>query len=144
MIGSRAFFERMPDFQSKDKDILILTDMPNGFTHYRQLSMSGRCTIEWARKSKEGFLTYAMRDKADGLEFGKFLVPDFAEELGLTIDDLSMLYSHFKERIDDKHKYQHAIYNAYIANNAFTLSDEQRAIAYNEYKVKRPEYFDKR
>ena len=143
VIGSRAFFEGMPDFQSKDKDILVLTDKPNGFTHYRQLSMSGRCTIEWARKPKDEFLAYAMREKADGLEFGKFLVPEFAEELGLMIADLAMLYSHFRERINDKHKYQYSIYNAYIANNAFVLSDEQRAIAYDAYKAERPEYFAK-
>lgn len=143
-IGSRAFFEGCTGFRSKDRDILVYTDTPNGFTHYRQSSMSGRCTIEWAAKSKESFIAYALREKADGLEFGKFLVPEFAEEIGLTIADLSTLYAHFKERIDEKHGYQHAIYNAYVANGAFTLTDEQRAIAYEAYKAERPEYFAER
>lgn len=141
-IGSRAFFNGMPNFQSKDTDILVFTDNPSGFTHYRQSSMSGRCTIEWAMKSKEGFIAYAMREKADGLEFGKFLVSEFAKELELTIADLSMLYSHFKNRIDDKHKYQHAIYDAYVTNGDFTLTDVQRAAAYDSYRAMRPDYFN--
>lgn len=144
IIGSRAFFEGMPDFQSKDIDILILTDTPKGFTNYRQSSMSGRCTIEWAAKPKEDFIAYALREKACGLEFGKFLVPEFATELGLTIEDLSTLYAHFKGRIDTKHRYQHLIYQAHVANNDFTLTDEQRSVAYEAYKVERPEHFSKK
>ena len=143
-IGSRAFFEGMPDFQSKDRDILVYTDTPNGFTNYRQSSMSGRCTIEWAAKPKADFIEYALRDKAEGLEFGKFLVPEFAEELGLTIDDLKRLYTHFEGRIDKKHGYQRAIYDAYVENGAFTLTDEQRTRAYEAYKAERPEFFEER
>ena len=136
-IGSRAFFDWMPDFQSKDTDTLILTDTPNGFTHYRQTSMSGKCTMEWAKKPKDSFLLFAMREKACGLEFGKFLVPEFANELGITIADLTMLYGHFKERINEKHKYQHEIYKAYIENNSFYLTDKQREKAYKVYKEER-------
>ena len=143
-IGSRAFFEGMPDFQSKDRDILVYTDTPNGFTNYRQSSMSGRRTIEWAAKPKVDFIEYALRDKAEGLEFGKFLVPEFAEELGLTIDDLKRLYTHFEGRIDKKHGYQRAVYDAYVENGAFTLTDEQRTKAYELYKAERPEFFEER
>ncbi len=143
-IGSRAFFEGMPDFQSKDIDTLILTDTPKGFTNYRQSSMSGRCTIEWAAKPKEDFIAYALREKACGLEFGKFLVPEFATELGLTIEDITTLYDFYKSKIDQRHSYQHDIYNAYVKNNAFTLTDEQRLVAYEAYKVERPEHFSKK
>ena len=144
MIGSRAFFEGMPDFQSKDRDILVYTDTPNGFTNYRQSSMSGRCTIEWAARPKADFLEYALRDKADGLEFGKFLVPEFAEEIGLSIDDLKKLYEHFEGRLDRKHGYQRAICEAYVDNGAFTLTDGQRVGAYEAYKAERPEFFEER
>lgn len=140
-IGSRAFFGGMPDFQSKDTDVLLWTDDPNGYNHYKQSSMSGRCTMEWVKKPKDEFLSFALREKACGLEFGKFLVAEFASELGLTIADLTMLYEHFKERIDEKHKYQHEIYKAYIENNGFYLTDKQREQAYKVYKAERPEYF---
>lgn len=103
--------------------------------------MSGRCTMEWVKKPKDEFLSFALREKACGLEFGKFLVAEFASELGLTIADLTMLYEHFKERIDEEHKYQHEIYKAYIENNGFYLTDKQREQAYKVYKAERPEYF---
>lgn len=143
-IGSRAFFDRMPDFQSKDTDVLIWTDEPKGYKHYKQTSMSGRCTMEWAKKEKAEFLSFALREKSCGLEFGKFLVTDFASELGMTIADLTMLYEHFKERIDEKHKYQVEIYNAYVENKGFYLTDKQREKAYKVYKTERPEYFAQR
>ena len=143
IIGSRAFFNRMPDFQSKDTDVLIWTDEPKGYEHYKQTSMSGRCTMEWAKKEKAEFISFALREKACGLEFGKFLVTDFANELGMSIADLIMLYEHFKERIDEKHKYQHEVYKAYIENNGFYLTDKQRDKAYKVYKAERPEYFSK-
>lgn len=142
-IGSRAFFSGMPDFQSKDTDTLILTDTPNGYNHYRQSSMSGQCSIEWALKPKADFLEYATREKAHGLEFGKFLVPEFASELGLTISDLTTLYAYFKDKIDKMHAYQHDIYNAYIENDAFTLTDEQVNKAYEAYKDARPDIYKK-
>lgn len=142
-IGSRAFFGGMLDFQSKDTDVLILTDEPKGYEHYKQTSMSGRCTMEWSKKEKADFLSFATREKASGLEFGKFLVTEFASELGITIANLTMLYEHFKERIDQKHKYQHEIYKFYVENNGFYLTDKQRAIAYEVYKKERPEYFAK-
>ena len=142
-IGSRAFFNRMPDFQSKDTDVLIWTDEPKGYKHYKQTSMSGQCTMEWAKKEKAEFISFALREKACGLEFGKFLVTDFANELGMTIADLTMLYEHFKERIDEKHKYQHEVYKAYVENNGFYLTDKQREQAYKVYKAERPEYFAK-
>ncbi len=142
-IGSRAFFTGMPNFQSKDTDVLIWTDEPKGYEHYKQTSMGGRCTMEWAKKEKAEFLSFALRERACGLEFGKFLVTEFASELGLTIANLTMLYEHFKERIDEKHKYQHEIYKAYVENNGFYLTDKQREKAYKVYKKERLEYFAK-
>lgn len=142
-IGSRAFFGGMPDFQSKDTDVLIWTDEPKGYEHYKQTSMSGQCTMEWAKKEKAEFISFALREKACGLEFGKFLVTDFANELGMTIADLTILYEHFKERIDEKHKYQHEIYKFYVENNGFYLTDKQRDKAYKVYMAERPEYFSK-
>lgn len=95
------------------------------------------------KKEKAEFISFALREKACGLEFGKFLVTDFVNELGMSIGDLTMLYEHFKERIDEKHKYQHEVYKAYIENNGFYLTDKQRDKAYKVYKAERPGYFSK-
>lgn len=138
IVGSRAFFSDMPMFHSDNIDIVIFTDTPNGFMHYRQSSMSGRSTIEWVIKPKDEFIEYAMRDLANGLEFGKFLVPDVVEYLGITMGDLVKLHGHFENKIE---AYQELIYNAYITNGAFRLTDEQRDAAYKAYKEARPEEY---
>lgn len=137
MIGSRAFFNGMPDFRPKDTDTLVLTDTPKGYTNYRQSSMSGRCVMEWAAKPKSDFIAYALREKASGLEFGKFIVPEVIEELGLTLEDLKVLYDHYEGMIDAKHEYQKIICKAYLTNGCFTLTDEQRAEAYKSYQESR-------
>lgn len=136
-IGSRAFFNGMPDFRPKDTDTLVLTDNPKGFTNYRQSSMSGRCVMEWVVKPKADFIAYALREKAGGLEFGKFIVPEVIEELGLTLDDLKTLYAHYKDRLDAQHDYQRIICKAYMDNGGFTLTDAQREEAYKSYQEAR-------
>lgn len=137
IVGSKAFFEGMEGFHSIDTDILVLVDKPQGFEHYSQRSICGRNVYEWARKPKKDFIAYAKRAVASGLEYGKFIVPEFAEELGLTIADLIGLYNIFSKKIDAKYDYQRVITDAYIANKGFVLSDAQRAEAYESYKAAR-------
>lgn len=36
-------------------------------------------------------------------------------------------------RLDERHRYEKTIYNAYIENGSFYLTDEQRRKAYDEY-----------
>lgn len=137
IIGSRAFFEDMPDFAPKDTDTLVWVADPKGFTHYRQTAISGQHIIEWRAMPKDELLAHAMREKADGLEFGKFIVPEFADLVELTIDDLKRLRDHYADRIDANHRYQLVICEAYIANNAFMLTDEQREKTYAIYSQAR-------
>lgn len=139
IIGSRAFFDGMPEFTSKDTNTLVWTSNPKGFTNYRQTSISGQHIIEWRAMPKSELLAHATRDKANGLEFGKFIVPEFAELVGLTIDDLKRLRDYYANKINDKQRYQLAICDAYIVNNAFTLTDEQREEAYAIYVQARKE-----
>lgn len=137
IIGSRAFFEGMPEFTSKDTNTLVWSSDPKGFTNYRQTSISGQCIVEYRAMTKDEIIKFALRDKANGLEFGKFIVTEFAELIGLTIDDLKQLRDYYVKKIDDKQRYQLAICDAYIANNAFTLTDEQREEAYAIYSQAR-------
>lgn len=138
IVGSRAFFSDMPMFHSDNTDIVVFTDTPDGFSHYIHSAISGRDTTTWVIKPKDDFIEYAMRDLANGLEFGKFLVPDVVEYLGITMGDLVKLHGHFENKIE---AYQELIYNAYITNGAFTLTDEQRDAAYKAYKEARPEEY---
>lgn len=67
------------------------------------------------------------------MQLGKFLVPTFIEAIGFTIDDLKKLQP-LADNLDDKHKYEKVIYDSYIQNNDFTLTDKQLQKAYLEYK----------
>ena len=53
--------------------------------------------------------------------------------LGVSLGDLKRLAPCF-ENLDGKHAYERLIYEAYLANGSFTLTDEQREKAYKEYK----------
>ena len=134
-VGSRAFFSNYEDFTPHDTDILLLEDNPTDYKYCSQLRIKGNCYFRWKRMSKEEFI--ALHDeKASGLLLGKFLVPEFAKEIELTIEDLKRL-SNLLEKLDDKHTYEKIIYNSYLENGDFYLTDEQRKKAYDEYKEKR-------
>jgi hypothetical protein len=67
---------------------------------------------------------------------GKFLVPEFCAAIGFTIEDLPQLKP-LIDILDNKHKYEEIIFNSYLKNGSFTLTDEQRERAYKSYKNSR-------
>ena len=70
------------------------------------------------------------------MKAGKFLIPEFNEYINFTIDDLKSICYIFNE-MDSKHSYEKIIADAYIENNGFFLTDEQRDMEYKEYKKTR-------
>lgn len=89
-------------------------------------------SIRWRNISKEDLITYH-KTVYKGRYLGKFLVPEYVEYIGLTIDDLKQL-KHLTEWLDDRHTYEKVIYDSYIENNGFFLTEEQRNRAYEEYQ----------
>ena len=71
-----------------------------------------------------------------GMVIGKFLVLEFINELNMTIEDLKTLKP-LIERLDEKHLYEKVIYDSYIQNNDFYLTQEQLDEAYKIYKLYR-------
>lgn len=138
IVGSQAFFKGMDGFHPHDVDTLIIDDVPSGYVNVRQLHVDGMCEFRWRRMTKEEYIGYALSGKGPGMQIGKFLVPEFADEIGMTIEDLKKLRP-LISKLDDKHKYEARIFNAYLANNAFTLTDKQRQEAYEEYRAERRE-----
>lgn len=131
LVGSRAFFAGLDGFQSKDRDYLELVDEPHGFDYRRERSQRGTCLFEYKREPARQMIERALQN-GGAIQLGKFLVPEVASAIGLTIDDLQQL-APLVERLDNKHKYQAVIFNAYLANGSFTLTDEQRQEAYVAY-----------
>lgn len=135
LIGSKYFFSCYPDFKSKDIDELQIIDT-NEFSQMRQITGQGRCLFQMKRhSSKEDYIEWANKSQL-GMVIGKFLVPEFCQQIDFTVQDLPKIKV-LINRLDDKHKYEEIIYNSYIENGSFTLTDEQRDRAYKSYKDSR-------
>lgn len=136
-IGSRYFFSCYPDFTSKDVDELEIIETED-FSNIRQLTGQNKCLFQLKKhSSKEEYIKYALQSTL-GMVVGKFLVPEFCEAIGFTVEDLPRLKA-LIDRLDEKHKYEEIIFNSYIENQDFTLTNEQRDRAYKSYRESRGE-----
>lgn len=135
LMGSQYFFSCYEDFNSKDIDEIEIIET-NDFNYARQLTGQGRCLFQLKKQpSKDEYVNYALKSSL-GMVIGKFLIPEFCKEIGFTIEDLPKLKP-LMDILDDQHKYEGIIFNSYIENDSFTLTDEQRNRAYKSYKESR-------
>lgn len=132
LVGSTYFFKGLEGFKSKDTDRVVLVDNPVGFKYMRQSSDGSKCTFEIARLPKEVLIEKALQTKTPML-LNRFLVPEFCNEIGFTVDDLEQLRP-LCERMDEKHKYLNVIFDAYIKNKKFSLTKAQKEAAFKMYK----------
>lgn len=137
-IGSRSFFDGLPGFNPKDIDELWILPEPL-FGKRKSFLFKNpkkeKDLVLYPPFSKEEFIQYDL-DKGDRVKLGKYLVPEFAKHLELTLDDLRRL-GPLLERLDEQHAYQKIIYDSYLENGDFVLTPEQREKAYESYKSSR-------
>jgi hypothetical protein len=131
LVGSNVFFKDINDFKSKDIDVLELVDNPTGFKNQRQFKFKDKCVFQWRRMPVNELISITLSNNTP-MEIGKFLVPEFINEMNITIENLKQLEP-LISRLDDMHKYEKTIYDAYIENNDFYLTDEQLKDAYEIY-----------
>lgn len=135
LMGSKYFFSRYSDFVAGDEDRIEIIDT-NNFKQVRQLTGRGKCLFQLKRHdNKQEYIDWALKSKI-GMVVGKFLIPEFCNEIGFLVQDLPTLRP-LINKLDDKHKYEEIIYNSYLENGSFTLTDEQRDRAYASYKASR-------
>ena len=135
LVGSKYFFSCYPDFTPGDEDTVEIIDTED-FQWSRVFRGQGRCIFQFnSRLTKEEHIQKALWTE-QGLTIGKFLVPEFAQEIGFGIEDLDKLYP-LVSQLKTKHKYEQIIYESYKINNSFTLTEEQRAAAYKACKEAR-------
>lgn len=121
LVGSRYFFGSMDGFKSKNTDYVLLVDEPRGFEYVRQTS-SSYCLFEWKRMKPISFVEYTL-SRGPAMQLGKFLVPEFCDEIGFTLNHLKMLEP-LVEKLDAKRQYEKVIYDAYLANLYATPLDD--------------------
>ena len=133
-IGSRVFFNnKFDDYIPKDYDMLYLFDewIIND-TNVLNCKRDNNDVFYFKNMSLDEFIHDTL-NCGTPMRVGKFLVPEFAKYLNMTISDLKKLQTMF-DRLDDKHKYERIIYKSYINNNSFTLTKKQLQEAYDEYR----------
>ena len=135
LVGSSVFFNEIEGFRPQDTDYVILDENPIGYDFVRQTTSPKGCLFEWRRMLPEQFVKYSLQ-KGPTMQIGKFLVPEFVQEIGFTIEHLKNLKP-LAEKLEGRHKYEKVIYDAYIENGAFKLTEEQLNKAYEHYKMGR-------
>ena len=133
-MGSRYFFKQYSDYHSHDIDMIELQDNCD-YDRMMIIRGQGKDMFFFKRKPKNELIKDALKSELP-MVVGKFLIPEFNEEIGFTIEDLPKI-KELIDKLDDKHKYEEIIYNSYIKNNAFVLTEEQRLEAYKSYKRSR-------
>lgn len=136
-VGSQVFFSDYEDYESHDRDFVEFQDEPEEFHKFMIKRENGEEVFYYKTMTKEEFIeTELVHCRRIKMAACKFLVPELVEFLGFTIEDLKLFEDAFN-RIDNKHLYAKKIYDFYIDNGDFTLTQEQRDEAYQIYKEKR-------
>ena len=136
IVGSTAFFNTFDDFISKDSDEIWIIEKSKMFEKNKLKSFfirsSKRDVILYKDLSKDEFIKCDLNYN-DSIKLGKYLTKSFINHIGLTIEDLKSLKPLY-DKIDEKHEYQKIIYDSYLENNDFILTNEQLENAYEVYK----------
>lgn len=139
IVGSKYFFDKYPDYESKDTDYLIIEDPPfMPYKHMMVIRGQGTDEFRYKPKSADEFIDYTLELNVP-MVIGKFLVKEFCEDFGITIDHIKKLKP-LVDQMDDKHLYVQYIYNVFMNNNRFDLTDEERDEAYKLYKEAKSQY----
>ena len=131
LVGSKAFFENIKGFNSKDIDILELVDNPTDFKYLRQFRFKDKCVFQWRNMPVDEFIDAELLMNVP-MSVCKFLCPEFIKLKGVTIEHLKRLQP-LVDKMDEKHMYLKTIYDFYITNNELQLTDKQLKEAYNIY-----------
>ena len=132
LVGSTYFFKDFEDFESKDIDYVITELFPKHYSNTMTIRGNGVDYMYFRRRSKHEFIRMSLNSNLP-MVVGKFLIPEFNNYLKFTIEDLKVLEPQFR-KMDKEHLYETYIYDCYIANGEFKLTQDQLNEAYKIYK----------
>ena len=139
LVGSRAFFTGMKNFQPHDYDFLKIVNKGKGFDYHSHSHVNGICRIEIVEMPFKKFYDYAI-EKSNytmALAMVGFLVPEVARKFDFDFIRDHKYIEPFLNKLGKKHQYYKYIYNAYLENGEMRMTDEQREIAYKSYTISR-------
>ena len=129
----------MPGYSLHDLDYVIISDeMFLDCHHVYQIDNGvAKDMFYWKKHSPEWHISRLSQHDSFALDIAHVLVPAVAKELCITVSMLSQLTSvamRLSTEFDGKYDYYRIILNAYLENDEFFLTDEQRLAAYKAYK----------
>lgn len=133
-MGSSYFFQKYSDFSSHDTDYIEIVGNAD-FPKKRSIRGRGLDLIQLAARSMESILRDDINENLP-MNVGKWLIPEFCRLVGFKFGDLPKL-KQMIDALDEKHLYEKTIYESYLENGDFTLTEHQRLKAYNEYRESR-------
>ena len=142
LTGSSYFFSGYSGFVPRDFDYIEIVDNPDILDVELIFDENKNVVHQYRRRPKLDIILDVIKVKGN-THVCSFLIPEFAKELGITIEDLPLIEKTIDE-FPPKYRYYKIIYNSYIKNNSFTLTDEQRLAAYNCYNEYRQQYEQRR
>jgi len=131
-IGSDYFFLGLTGFRPKDHDTLHIMDKWKLESNICRLKIGCRDAVLCRNMTKEEFVKDVFASNVP-MKAGKFLVKEFNDYIGFSIEDLVSI-AYIFDNIDPKHSYEKMICGFYLDNGSFMLTDEQRLEAFEEYK----------
>lgn len=134
-VGSKAFFSQYEDFEPRDNDFVEIHD--DADLDFWVTNEDGEHIFHFKRMGKIEFIDFECnRARKFPLVVSKFIVPELIEHFGINLEDLFICISLFNN-IDRRHQYVKFIFECYLKNSDFILTDEQRDEAYCLYKEAR-------
>lgn len=132
LVGSRAFFDGLPNFKPHDSDYVEFYDHCEVSFTYKNVIKEGRdCLFQLVRRPKQERIDYALAHERP-FSLCMFLVPRVCEEFDMNLQDLEQLRP-MRETLNPRHLYLGVIYDYYMENGSMTLTDDQRQHAFVEY-----------
>lgn len=142
MTGSFFFFRNMPGYKLHDVDYIVISD--DMFEDFHRIFMiengMGNDYYYLKKNTPEWYVQNLLSENAFALKVASALIPAVAKELGITIKMLKKLKpvaNKLKHEFDGKYAYYSIILEAYLENDDFVLTNEQRAKAYESYRSSR-------
>lgn len=131
--GSRAFFDGLEGFRPRDTDVMRFVE---GQKHLLVMfnNKDGESVFSW--RDDVAVVEHILTQTACPTYIGALLVPGFVSHFGIGVKEWKRAKS-LAAKLDKKHAYLGMILDFYIENEKAELTDEQRLIAFENYKKAR-------
>ncbi|MBR2249505.1 MAG: hypothetical protein IJ844_03185 [Prevotella sp.] len=134
-VGSRAFFSGISSFHTTGRDTLRLVSSKRQTQWREEHTHRQHHTFSYIASSPAEMIQQTI-SSGDARLVGKFLVPQVAAALNLTVDDILPLEA-MLDSLGPRYEYEAVIFRAIINNRSFDLTEAQRMEAYQVYQSAR-------